>query len=245
MSEEKNLNIDQKTPSTSQNTGAEVVNVKQEEKSPNSEPQNRESRFNRPERGNSRFGSDSSRSGGQNPRFANSSRRRIEKRKKTDTDKVDNIESSVIQIRRVSKTVKGGRTMRFSALIVAGDKNGKVGFGLAKGLDFQDAVTKATRKAKESMIKININDDGSIAFPVNFKYKSARIYMKPALAGTGLIAGGFLRPVLQLAGIQNIYSKIIGTTNKVVGVRAAFEGLTKFYKSSYSTTKEVAPVPAA
>lgn len=164
-------------------------------------------------------------------------RKRFDKRKKNDQPN-DNLESSVIQVRRVSKTVKGGRTMRFSALIVAGDKNGKVGFGIAKGLDFQDAVNKATKKAKDSMIKIDINENGSINFPINYKYKSAVIYLKPANSGTGLIAGGFLRPVLQLAGVSNIYSKIIGTRNKVVGVRAAFESLSQFYTTKNTHKKE-------
>jgi small subunit ribosomal protein S5 len=182
--------------------------------------------------------------GNRKPGQSAGGRKRFDKRKKSDQPS-DNIESSIIQVRRVSKTVKGGRNMRFSALIVAGDKNGKVGFGIAKGLDFQDAVNKATKKAKDSMVKIDINENGSINFPINFKYKSAVIYLKPANSGTGLIAGGFLRPVLQLAGVSNIYSKIIGTRNKVVGVRAAFEGLSQFYNAKNAPKKEVKKVEEA
>jgi small subunit ribosomal protein S5 len=175
----------------------------------------------------------------QRPDRPGANRRRNDvKRKKDFPESNQNIESTIIQVRRVSKTVKGGKKMRFSALVVAGDKQGKVGFALAKGLDFQDAVNKATKKAKETMIPLDLNDDASVKFSSNFKYKSARIYLKPALNGTGLIAGGFLRPVLQLAGVQNIYSKIIGSNNKVVGVRAAFEILKKYYTLE---TKVVVP----
>jgi len=141
----------------------------------------------------------------------------------------DNYETQVIAVRRVSKTVKGGKKMKFSALVVSGDKAGKVGYGLRKGNDLQDAVGKATRQAKENMIKIEISEAGSIAFPSLSKFKACRIYLKPAQVGTGLIAGGFLRPVLQLAGIQNVYSKVVGSNNKIVGVEAAIKFLHQHY----------------
>ncbi len=141
----------------------------------------------------------------------------------------DNIATQVIEVNRVSKTVKGGKKMRFAALVIAGNKDGSIGYGTGKGLDFQDAVTKATRKAKAGMIHFVLNSDKSINHSVTYKFKSALIYLKPATAGTGLIAGGFLRPVLQLAGIQNIYSKVIGTNNKMVGIRAAVTALQEVY----------------
>lgn len=165
-----------------------------------------------------------------------------DKRKRDQNENDSNIESLVIEVRRVSRTVKGGKKMRFSALIVAGDRAGKIGFGLAKGLDFQDAVNKATKKAKDKMIKIDINSDGSIKYPINYKFKASIIYLKPAKSGTGLIAGGFLRPVLQLAGIQNIYSKLVGSNNKVVGVRAAFEALKECYRLQHTPGTPVLPV---
>jgi small subunit ribosomal protein S5 len=143
----------------------------------------------------------------------------------------NNFESQVITVRRVTRVVKGGKRMRFSALVVIGDKAGKVGYGLKKGLDFQDAVAKATKKAQDNMIKINLNEAGSIAYPSKSKFKACELMLKPAKTGTGLIAGGFLRPVLELAGVKNIYSKIITTRNKVVGVQAAFEAL-KIYSAS-------------
>lgn len=139
-----------------------------------------------------------------------------------------NLESQVIVVRRVTRVVKGGKRMRFSALVVVGDKAGKVGYGLKKGLDFQDAVAKATKKAQDNLIKININKDGSIDFPSLNKFKACELMLKPAKSGTGLIAGGFIRPVLELAGVQNIYSKIITSRNKVSGVQATFEALKKY-----------------
>ena len=120
--------------------------------------------------------------------------------------------------------------MRFSALVVVGDKNGKVGYALCKGLDYQDAVNKAAKKAKDSLISIKITAEGSLDFPVHSKYNASIIYLKPAQTGTGLIAGGFLRPVLELAGIQNVYSKIIGSNNKIVGIQSVFEALKNYQK---------------
>jgi len=157
-------------------------------------------------------------------------RRGDKRERKPREDQFADFESEVIQIRRITRVVKGGKRMRFSALVVVGDKKGKVGFGLEKGLDFQDAVAKATRQAKKNIIRLNITDAKSIAFPIDLKYKSSKIMLKPADTGTGLIAGGFVRPILTLAGFENIYSKIIGSANKVVGVQSVFQALEKFVK---------------
>lgn len=143
-------------------------------------------------------------------------------------DEMSNLDSAVIEVRRVTRVVRGGKRMRFSALVVVGDKAGRVGYGLKKGMDYQEAVAKATKKAKDSLVKINITSQASLPFPMQFKYKSARLMLKPAAAGTGLIAGGYLRPVLDLAGIKNIYSKLIGSRNKIVGVQAAIQALEKY-----------------
>jgi small subunit ribosomal protein S5 len=141
-----------------------------------------------------------------------------------------NLESKVILVRRVTRVVKGGKRMRFSALVVVGDKEGKVGFGLRKGLDYQDAVAKATRKAKNSLIDVSLNTDFSVDFASYTKHESCELYIKPARIGTGIIAGGFLRPVLELAGIKNIYSKITRSRNKIAGTQAAFAALKKYSK---------------
>ena len=186
------------------------------------------------DRRNARPGGAPSTPGGANNNSANGQRRNTRpggpNNRRREEPQESEFDSQVIQVKRVSKSVSGGKIMRFSALVVIGDRKNRVGYGLAKGLDYQDAVAKATRKAKERIIKIDINDDFSLKFPINFKYKSSQIYLKPAQSGTGLIAGGFLRPMLQLAGIQNIYSKIVGSNNKVVGIRSAYELLNESYK---------------
>lgn len=140
----------------------------------------------------------------------------------------DEFKSKVIEVRRVTRVVKGGKRMRFSAMVVVGDGKGQVGCAVKKGLDFQDAVAKATNKAKQKLIKVNIDEDGSLAFPSKTKYKAAMIFLKPAKSGTGLIAGGYIRPVLELAGVSNLYSKIIRTRNKIAGTQAVIEALKKY-----------------
>lgn len=160
----------------------------------------------------------------------NKMRRGNDRRQKQDPSEA--IDSQVIVVRRVTRVTKGGKKMRFSAMVVAGDRKGRVGYAIRKGVDFQAAVNKATRKAQQSLIKIDLTEDGTLKFPSKTKYKAAQIFMKPAKQGTGLIAGGYLRPVLELAGIQNIYSKIIGGRNKISGVQAALTALEK-YKVKY------------
>jgi len=140
-------------------------------------------------------------------------------------------ESKVIEVRRVTRVVKGGKRMRFSALVVVGDRKGKVGFGIKKGLDYQDAVNKATKQAQLKMIPVNINDNMSVPFEQKFKFKACQVYLKPANSGTGLIAGGFIRPVLELAGIKNIYSKILASRNKITGVQAVIKALENYNNS--------------
>jgi small subunit ribosomal protein S5 len=150
--------------------------------------------------------------------------------KKPRDDEFSAFETTVIQVRRITRVVKGGKRMRFSALVVVGDKAGKVGYGLEKGLDYQESVTKATRKAKEGLISIKITEDGSVRYPMVSDYKASTIMLKPAMKGTGLIAGGFIRPVLELAGVTNVYSKIIGTNNKITGIKAMFKALENYSK---------------
>jgi len=162
-----------------------------------------------------------------NKRTDSSTRRRGSKNNKRKEEEQE-LESRVIEVRRVTRVVKGGKRMRFSALVVVGDREGKVGIGLKKGLDYQDSVNKATKKAKNSLLSIKIDDQGSIAYPSVTKHKSCVVYLKPAKSGTGIIAGGFLRPVLELAGVRNVYSKILRSRNKIPGTQAAFEALTKY-----------------
>lgn len=136
-------------------------------------------------------------------------------------------DSKVVEITRVTRVVAGGKRMRFRALVVVGDRKNRVGIGLRKGADVSDAIAKATGAAHKSVIEVAIKD-GTIPHLVNFKYKAAKIFLKPAKPGTGIIAGGPLRAVLTLAGVRNITSKMLGSSNKVSNVRAVYLALQGF-----------------
>ena len=129
-----------------------------------------------------------------------------------------------INIDRVSRTVKGGRRMRFKALVVMGNHKNKVGIGVAKGGDVTSAVQKATAKAKKSMIEFNM-DGETICHEVETRSTGADILMKPAAPGTGIIAGGVVRSIIGLTGIKNLISKSLGSTNKVNIAYAVIDGL--------------------
>lgn len=140
------------------------------------------------------------------------------KREEADFDK------KVVSVRRVAKVVKGGRTLRFSALVVAGDKKGKVGIGLGKAKEVSLAIEKATTAARKNMKPIAIVN-GTIPHEVIGKFSTTKILMLPASTGTGVIAGGAARAVIELAGISDIVTKIHGSTNKVNCVKATLQGL--------------------
>lgn len=133
-------------------------------------------------------------------------------------------DSKVVEIKRVTRVVAGGKRMRFRALVVIGDRKGKVGIGLRKGVDVADAVAKATAKAKKNLLSVALVG-GTIPHIVKIKYKAARVLLKPAKAGKGIIAGGPVRAVLSLAGVKNITSKMLGSANKISNVRATYEAL--------------------
>lgn len=129
-----------------------------------------------------------------------------------------------ISINRVSRTVKGGRRMRFQALVAVGNHKNKIGVGLAKGADVTTAVQKAEQRAKKNMLTINMNGE-TICHEVETKVTGARVLMKPAAPGTGIIAGGVVRSIIGLTGIKNLISKSIGSTNKTNIAYAVIEGL--------------------
>ncbi len=141
-------------------------------------------------------------------------------------DDRDKFEEKVVQVNRVSKKTKGGNKMRFAALVIVGNRSGKVGVGLGKSADVSSAIIKAASYAKKRMIDVKIVND-TIAHPITVKVGAAQIMLKPAPAGTGIIAGGAVRSVVEAAGIKNISSKILGTNNKASNVHATFEALTK------------------
>ncbi|MBI4049881.1 MAG: 30S ribosomal protein S5 [Candidatus Doudnabacteria bacterium] len=136
------------------------------------------------------------------------------------------LQTKVVEIKRVTRVVAGGKRMRFRALVVAGDRKGRVGVGLKKGADVAEAVNKATNEAKKNLITVAISNE-TIPHAVKLKYKAALILLKPAPLGSGIIAGGPVRAVIDLAGIKNISSKMLGSNNKVSNVRATYEALKK------------------
>ena len=133
-------------------------------------------------------------------------------------------EEITINIDRVSRTVKGGRRMRFKALVAVGNKKNKIGVGVAKGGDVTSAVQKATTKAKKNMITFAM-DGETICHEVETKVTGADVLMKPAAPGTGIIAGGVVRSIIGLTGVKNLISKSLGSTNKVNIAYAVVEGL--------------------
>ena len=131
---------------------------------------------------------------------------------------------TVVCINRVTKVVKGGKNFSFSAMVVVGDGNGSVGYGQGKALEVPSAIKKAVMAAKKAMIKVPILD-GTIPHEVNERYGAAKVLLKPAKEGTGVIAGGAVRAVVEAAGIRDIVTKSLGSDNKINIVKAAFQGL--------------------
>ena len=141
----------------------------------------------------------------------------------------------VVAIKRVTKTVKGGRNMRFTALVVVGDGNGHVGAGLGKAVEIPEAIRKGKEDAMKHLITVALDENNSITHDFIGKYGSSNVLLKKAPDGTGIIAGGPARNVLELAGIKNIRTKSLGSNNKQNVVLATIEGL-----SELKTPEEVA-----
>ena len=135
------------------------------------------------------------------------------------------LEDKVVNIKRVSKTVKGGRKMRFAALVVVGDKNGHVGAGLGKAAEVPEAIRKAKEDAIKKMITLPLDENGSVPHDFIGKFGSANVLLKKSPEGTGIIAGGPARMVLELAGFKNIRTKSLGSNNKQNVVLATINGL--------------------
>lgn len=144
--------------------------------------------------------------------------------KKVDANKLE-LKDRVVTIKRVTKVVKGGRTFRFAALVVVGDENGHVGVGLGKASEVSEAIRKGKEDAKKNLITIERNQDDSIYHEMIGDFGSASVLFRPAREGTGVIAGGPVRAVCELAGIRNVRTKSLGSNNKRNVVNAAIEGL--------------------
>ena len=145
------------------------------------------------------------------------------------------LEDKVVSIKRVTKVVKGGRNFRFTALVVVGDGNGHVGAGLGKAAEIPEAIRKGKEDAMKSLVSVPMDENKSVTFDTIGKFGSASVLLKKAPEGTGVIAGGPARSVVELAGINNIRTKSLGTNNKQNVVLATIEGL-----AALKTPEEVA-----
>lgn len=134
------------------------------------------------------------------------------------------LQEKLIAVNRVSKTVKGGRIFSFTALTVVGDGNGRVGFGYGKAREVPAAIQKAMEKARRNMVNIALTN-GTLQHPVKGAHTGSRVFMQPASEGTGIIAGGAMRAVLEVAGVHNVLAKAYGSTNPINVVRATIDGL--------------------
>ena len=143
--------------------------------------------------------------------------------------KITEFEEKIIEIRRVSKKTKGGNAIGFAVLVVVGNRDGKVGFGYGKAQNVADAIGKAVSSAKKKMYTIKMNKK-SISHEVSAKVGASKVLLMPAPEGTGVIAGGSVRIVLELAGIKDISSKVLGSNNKLLNVRCAIKALEKLKK---------------
>ena len=156
------------------------------------------------------------------------------RRELIDASKLE-LEETVVSIKRVTKVVKGGRNMRFAALVVVGDKNGQVGAGLGKAAEIPEAIRKGKEDATKNLISVPMDENRSIPYDVIGKFGSAEVLLKRAKEGTGVIAGGPARSVAELVGITNIRTKSLGSKNKQNVVLATIEGL-----AALKTPEEVA-----
>jgi small subunit ribosomal protein S5 len=144
---------------------------------------------------------------------------------------VSDFEERVVAINRVTKVVKGGRRFSFAALVVVGNKMGEVGFGSGKAGEVPEAIGKATRSAKKNSFKFDLKDSRTINHEVIGTFGSAKVILKPASEGTGVIAGGAIRSVLESVGVKDILTKCVGTRNPHNAVRATIDGLMQLKKS--------------
>ncbi len=163
-------------------------------------------------------------------------RKRNDRRQKEPSE----FEETTLSVDRVTRVVKGGRRMRFRAIVVAGNKKGKVGLGTGKASEVQAAVQKASKAARRNMIRIPLNE-GTIPHAVDLKFKSAKIRIMPAHPGTGVIAGGALRVVFEAAGVKDVLSKRYGTRNKLVNAQAIILALQKLHSRPEHFKEEVKP----
>jgi len=136
------------------------------------------------------------------------------------------LQERLVQVNRVAKVVKGGRIFGFTALTVVGDGEGRVGFGRGKAREVPAAIQKAMEKARRNLVDVDLNGH-TLQHPIKGRHSGSKVYMQPASEGTGIIAGGAMRAVLEVAGVQNVLSKCYGSTNPINVVRATINALTE------------------
>lgn len=153
------------------------------------------------------------------------SKQQVKNQKEKTSDKASEVVERLVAINRVSKTVKGGKNMSFSALVVVGDNNGRVGFGKGNATEVSDAKNKAFEAAKKTMIKLALKEGRTIHHDIFGRFCSGKVYLRSAPAGTGVIAGGPMRAIFECAGIHDIVAKSVGTSNPYNLVGATFAAL--------------------
>lgn len=137
----------------------------------------------------------------------------------------DEFDQVTLDLARVTRVMAGGKRMRFRACVAAGDRKGRIGIGLAKGADVALAISKATAAAKKNLIKVNLTESGTIPHVIRVKSGSAKLLLKPAPAGSGIIAGSVLRQIFELAGVRDVVGKILGTNSKINNAKALIKAL--------------------
>ncbi|MBU1203333.1 30S ribosomal protein S5 [Patescibacteria group bacterium] len=157
-------------------------------------------------------------------------------RKRSDKP-ADDFEQKIVDLARVTRVMAGGKRMKFRATMIIGDKKGKVGVGIAKGVDVSQAISKAVSKARKNMFEVPIIE-GTIPHQVNIRQNSANIMIRPAKAGSGIKAGGVVRIVLELAGIKDVVAKILGTNNKINNAKATIEALQSFVPKAVDASRK-------
>ena len=159
-------------------------------------------------------------------------RKPMERRPRRDREREKEFEERVVTINRVTKVVKGGRRFRFAALVVIGDKKGRVGMGTGKAKEVPDGIKKAADRARKNTIVVPMVKGNTIPHSVIGRHGACRVFLRPAPEGTGIVAGGPVRAILELAGIKNIYSKVYGSRTPVNCIRATSAGLSNVHTSA-------------
>ena len=149
----------------------------------------------------------------------------VEQRRNNKAEKKDELVEKLVHVNRVAKTVKGGRTMSFAAVVVVGDQKGRVGYGSGKAAEVPEAITKATNEAKRNMIRIPLREGRTLHHDVSGRFGAGKVYLRTVPAGTGVIAGGPMRAVFEVLGVQDVVAKSVGSNNPYNMIKATFNAL--------------------